>query len=72
MEAKKEGQEAVEDFVMGRMVLNKTGVFAPITRAERKTFASSRKRLSKTKGKKSNQCRYEFFSRLLIFANTKH
>ena len=52
---------------------NKVGVFAPLEKACRKTFASLRKRVSKAKGDKVTSINADraFFSRLLIIANTR-
>ena len=73
LEAKKDGQKAVESYVNDRLMSNKVGVFAPLEKAWRKTFASLRKRVSKAKGDKVTSINADraFFSRLLIIANTR-
>ena len=73
LEAKKDGQKAVESYVKDRLMLNKAGVFAPLVKACRKTFASLRKRVSKAKGHKVTLINADraFFSHLLIIANTR-
>ena len=54
-------------------MLNKAGVFAPLVKACKKTFASLRKRVSKAKGHKVTLINADraFFSHLLIIANTR-
>ena len=73
LEAKNDGQKAVEGNVKDRLMSNKAGVFAPLEKACRKTFASLWKRVSKAKGDKvtSISADHAFFSHLLIIANTR-
>ena len=63
----------MESYVKDRLMSNKVGVFAPLEKACRKTFASLRKRVSKAKGDKVTSIIADraFFSRLLIIANTR-
>ena len=73
LEAKKDGQKAVESYVKDRLMSNKVGVFTPLEKACRKTFTSLRKRVSKAKGDKVTLINADraFFSRFLIIANTR-
>ena len=73
LEAKKDGQKAVESYVKDSLRSNKAEVFAALEKACRKTFVSLRKRVSKAKGDKVTSVNADraFFSHLLITANTR-